>query len=57
MVRKVFSKLKKRYQKWKEWSQYTWYGPIRRFLVLIGVEKNSYFDTFTVLEERTKTDG
>ena len=56
-MKQIFKKFKKRYRKWKEWSQYTWYGPIRRFLVLIGVEKNSYFDNFTVLEERTKVDG
>jgi hypothetical protein len=44
----VISKWKQRYRKWKIWKRYTWYGRFRQLLVLFGIEKNSYFDSFQI---------
>lgn len=54
MVRKIFSKIKRRYQKWKTWKQYTWYGPIKRIFVFLGLKKSFYFDSFMILEDTNK---
>lgn len=51
MVISKWKKWKKRYRKWKVWREFTWFGPIKQYLILFGFIKSDYFNNFVVLEE------
>ena len=47
----VFRRWRARYSKWKLWRQYTWFGKLKQWLILFGLVKSDYFDSFRVLED------
>lgn len=43
---KPLKKLIHRYQRWKEWKKFCKYGKVKQILILLGIIKDRWFDTF-----------
>ena len=51
MIKKIvqiWNNLKHRYYRWKEWCRYSKWNKVSKVLVLLGLKKSTWFDTFMV---------
>ena len=50
----MIKKLKHRYWRWKEWRRYSRWNWFAKVLVLIGLKKSTWFDSFMINPFLTK---
>ena len=47
-VRLWIAHIRHRYYRWKEWCKYSKWNKVSKFLVLIGLKKSTWFNTFMI---------
>ena len=50
----MIQKMKYRYLKWKDWCRYSKNGMLYNILVLLGIKKNRWFNSWKIYDERQK---
>jgi hypothetical protein len=48
-------RLKRRYEKWKDWKKYCGYLWIKKILILLGLKKSYWFDHYEYLPKGKET--